>query len=83
MMLAAITLHDAQVIGAVVTLYTVAVAFTGKVIMHLVERNKNLEVKVDGLHKDLNELHTEVRDLARAAFRALESRNGNDDAVKQ
>lgn len=82
-MLAAITLHDAQVIGAVVALYTVAVAFTGKVIMHLVERNKGLEEKVDGLHDDLNQLHLEVRDLARAAFRALESRNGNDNAVQQ
>lgn len=83
-MLAAITVNDAQVIGAVVAIYTIAVAFTGKVIMHLVERNKGLEQKVDGLHEDLNQLHLEVRDLARAAFRALENRNGNDSpAAKQ
>lgn len=71
MVLAEITLGDAQALAAIGAVYSISVAFVGKVIMHLVDRNTALEGKVDGLHDELNKLHVEVREIAKMALATL------------
>lgn len=81
MLLAEITLGDAQALAAIGAVYSLSVAFVGKVILHLVSRNGLLEDKVDDLHRELNALHVEVREIARLALETL-SKMGEDGAAK-
>ena len=75
-----VTIGDGQVVAVAVAIYGVAVAFTGKVIMHLVDKNTALEQKVDRIQHEMNALHLEVRELTRHAVEALKAISPERDA---